>query len=81
MNRFPKMRAIVFKKPHTDDVHIEDVKQVNGQWLIAGTSGVVLIVVGLGPDNEAGASAGLFAHQKHHDSEYVLPYGYRRPLG
>jgi phosphoribosylamine---glycine ligase len=29
-------------------VHIEDVKQVNGQWLVVGTSGVVLIVVGLG---------------------------------
>ena len=29
-------------------VHIEDVKQVNGQWLIAGTSGVVLVVVGTG---------------------------------
>src|SRR6516162_7669947 len=31
-----------------EEVHIEDVKQVNGQWLVAGTSGVVLIVVGLG---------------------------------
>ena len=29
-------------------MHIEDVKQVNGQWLVAGTSGVVLIVVGMG---------------------------------
>jgi phosphoribosylamine---glycine ligase len=31
-----------------DQVHIEDVKQLNGQWLIAGTSGVVLAVVGTG---------------------------------
>jgi phosphoribosylamine--glycine ligase len=41
--------VIVFKKPPQDEVHIEDVKQVNGQWLVAGTSGVILIVVGMGP--------------------------------
>ena len=45
---FSKNGAIVFKKPAQDEVHIEDVKQVNGQWLVAGTSGVVLIIVGLG---------------------------------
>src|SRR6202158_4265007 len=45
---FSKNAAIVFKKPTQDGVHIEDVKEVNGQWLVAGTSGVVLIVVGLG---------------------------------
>lgn len=45
---YSKNAAIVFKKPAKDEVHIEDVKQVNGQWLVAGTSGVVLIVVGVG---------------------------------
>jgi phosphoribosylamine---glycine ligase len=45
---FSKNAAIVFKKPSTEGVHIEDVKQLNGQWLVAGTSGVVLIVVGTG---------------------------------
>ena len=45
---FSKNGAIVFKKPTQEGIHIEDVKQVNGQWLIAGTSGVVLIVVGTG---------------------------------
>jgi phosphoribosylamine--glycine ligase len=45
---FSKNAVIVFKKPSTDEVHIEDVKQVNGQWLVAGTSGVILTVVGLG---------------------------------
>jgi phosphoribosylamine--glycine ligase len=45
---FSKNAAIVFKKPTTEGVHIEDVKQLNGQWLVAGTSGVVLIVVGTG---------------------------------
>jgi len=45
---FSKNAAIVFRKPNSDGVHIEDVKQLNGQWLVAGTSGVVLIVVGTG---------------------------------
>jgi len=45
---FSKNAAIVFKKPAKDEVHIEDVKSINGQWLVAGTSGVVLVVVGYG---------------------------------
>ena len=45
---FSKNAAIVFKKPNFDGIHIEDVKEVKGQWLIAGTSGVVLVVVGTG---------------------------------
>jgi phosphoribosylamine--glycine ligase len=43
-----KNAAIVFKKVAPEEVHIEDVKQIHGQWLVAGTSGVVLVVVGLG---------------------------------
>lgn len=42
-------RVIIFKKPNYEGIHIEDVRQVNGEWLITGTSGVVLIVVGTGP--------------------------------
>jgi phosphoribosylamine---glycine ligase len=45
---FSRNAAIVFKKPPNDEYHIEDVKQVNNQWIVAGTSGVILIVVGLG---------------------------------
>jgi phosphoribosylamine--glycine ligase len=48
-NSFSKNAAIVFKKSAPEEVHIEDVKLVGGQWLVAGTSGVVLVVVGLGP--------------------------------
>ncbi|MGH9258431.1 MAG: phosphoribosylglycinamide synthetase C domain-containing protein [Acidimicrobiales bacterium] len=44
-----KDAIIIFKKPARDGVHIEDVKSVDGEWLVTGTSGVVLIVVGLGP--------------------------------
>lgn len=43
-----KDAVIVFKKGTPEEVHIEDAKLVNGQWLVAGTSGVVLTVVGLG---------------------------------
>ena len=40
--------AIMFKKGIPEEVHIEDVKQKDGQWFVAGTSGVVLVVVGMG---------------------------------
>lgn len=40
--------AIRFKKGIPEEVHIEDVKQKDGQWLVAGTSGEVLVVVGMG---------------------------------
>jgi phosphoribosylamine---glycine ligase len=42
-----KDSVIYFKRP-TEGVHIEDVKQVDGEWLVTGTSGVVLIVCGCG---------------------------------
>jgi phosphoribosylamine--glycine ligase len=45
---FSKNAVIVFKRGTPEEVHIEDVKIVEGQWVVAGTSGVVLTVVGLG---------------------------------
>ncbi len=48
-NSVSKNAAILFKKNIPEEVHIEDVKQINGQWYVAGTSGVVLVVCGLGP--------------------------------
>jgi phosphoribosylamine---glycine ligase len=48
-----KDAVIIFKKPTRDGVHIEDVKTVDNEWLVTGTSGVVLIVVGLGPTMKA----------------------------
>lgn len=41
-------RVIIFRKPPGEGVHIEDVKLVNGEWVITGNSGVVLIVTGFG---------------------------------
>jgi phosphoribosylamine--glycine ligase len=43
-----KDRVIIFRKPNYEGVHIEDVRQVNGEWLSTGKSGVVLIVTGMG---------------------------------
>jgi phosphoribosylamine---glycine ligase len=42
-----KDSVIHFKKP-TEGIHIEDVKLVNGEWVITGNSGVVLVVCGTG---------------------------------
>jgi phosphoribosylamine--glycine ligase len=43
-----KDAVILFKTPNRDGIHIEDVKTVNNEWLVTGTSGVVLIVCGIG---------------------------------
>jgi phosphoribosylamine--glycine ligase len=40
--------VIIFRKPISGGIHIEDVREVNGEWLITGNSGVVLIVTGAG---------------------------------
>jgi phosphoribosylamine--glycine ligase len=44
-----KDAVILFKKDSFDGVHIVDVKKVDDQWLIAGDTGVVLVVCGTGP--------------------------------
>lgn len=41
--------AVIFRKPNIDGVHIEDIRKVNGEWLVTGTTGVALIVCGTGP--------------------------------
>lgn len=43
-----KDRIVIFRKPNYEGIHIEDVKLVNGKWLITGHTGVVLIVTGSG---------------------------------
>ncbi|MBN2367996.1 phosphoribosylamine--glycine ligase, partial [Candidatus Woesearchaeota archaeon] len=40
--------SVIHFNKNTEGVHIEDVKLVNGEWVVTGTSGVVLIVVGTG---------------------------------
>jgi phosphoribosylamine--glycine ligase len=43
-----KDSVILFKTAGREGIHIEDVKNVGGEWLVTGTSGVVLIVCGTG---------------------------------
>jgi phosphoribosylamine--glycine ligase len=46
---YSKGATVVFKKPNTlEGIHIEDVKIVNGEWVVTGSAGVALIVVGSG---------------------------------
>jgi len=45
---YSKETAIFFKKPGFEGIHIEDVKKMDEEWVIAGTAGVVLVVVGAG---------------------------------
>ncbi|MFT4343979.1 MAG: phosphoribosylglycinamide synthetase C domain-containing protein [Candidatus Woesearchaeota archaeon] len=40
--------SIVYFKKQIDGVHIEDVKLVNGEWVVTGSAGVILIVCGTG---------------------------------
>ncbi|MFH0860458.1 MAG: phosphoribosylglycinamide synthetase C domain-containing protein [Candidatus Altiarchaeota archaeon] len=47
-----KEAVVIFKRPNTDGVHIEDVKKVDSQWVVTGTGGVVLTVVGCGQTME-----------------------------
>ena len=44
-----KDAVILFKTPSREGFHIEDVKLLNDEWVVTGTSGVVLIVCGVGP--------------------------------
>ncbi len=43
-----KDAVIFFKTPSKEGIHIEDVKLVDGEWIITGNSGVVLVVCGTG---------------------------------
>lgn len=45
---YSKDAVIVFKKPSREGIHIEDVRMSNEQWLVAGSTGVVLVAVGTG---------------------------------
>jgi phosphoribosylamine---glycine ligase len=44
-----KDSVVLFKTPSRDGIHIEEVKQVHGEWRVTGAYGMVLIVCGTGP--------------------------------
>jgi len=68
-----KDSVIYFRKENYEGVHIEDVRLVNGEWLITGTSGVVLIVCGTGQTmRQAQAQA------YNRINNIIIPYMYYR---
>ena len=71
--RYSNNATIFFKKQNYDGIHIEDVKNVDGQWLVAGTSGVVLAVVGTGQTMKQ-AQAQTYARVKN----VIIPNMYYR---
>jgi phosphoribosylamine--glycine ligase len=68
-----KDSVIIFQKPNREGIHIEDVKIVNDEWVITGTSGVVLIVVGTGQTMKQ-AQAQAYARVKN----IIIPSMYYR---
>ena len=78
---FSRNAVIVFKRGTPEEVHIEDTKIVEGQWLVAGTSGVVLTVVGLGQTMKQAREQAVPARPEHPDPQHVLPRRHRRALG
>ncbi|MFP4112197.1 MAG: phosphoribosylamine--glycine ligase [Candidatus Woesearchaeota archaeon] len=61
------------KNKNHDGIHIEDVKLVNGKWLVAGTSGVVLVACGTGISMKQ-AQAQAYGRIKN----IILPHMYYR---
>lgn len=67
-----KDSVIIFNRP-TEGVHIEDVKMVNGEWIVTGTTGAVLIVCGLGTTVKQ-AQAQMYGRVKN----IIIPHMYYR---
>ena len=65
--------AIIFETDSREGIHIEDAKRVNGQWRVAGESGMPLIVTGTGETMQA-------ARRQAYDriDEIVIPNLYYR---
>jgi phosphoribosylamine--glycine ligase len=47
-NLFSKDSVVVFKKEQKEGIHPIQVKKINGQWLVTGNNGIVLLVTGTG---------------------------------
>jgi phosphoribosylamine--glycine ligase len=68
-----KGSVILFKTPSREGVHIEEVRMANGEWLVAGASGVVLVVCGTGPSMKQARSQAY-----HRIRNVMIPYMYYR---
>ena len=67
-----KDSVIIFNKP-PEGVHIEDVKMVNDEWIVTGTTGAVLVVCGLGTTVKQ-AQAQMYGRVKN----IIIPHMYYR---
>jgi phosphoribosylamine--glycine ligase len=47
-NLFSKDAVVVMKKPMKEGLHPMHIKMVNGEWLVTGNSGIVMVVSGTG---------------------------------
>lgn len=65
--------TIIHFRKGKEGVHFEDVKQVNEEWVITGTSGVILVVVGTGPTMKQ-AQKQAYARIKN----LIIPHMYYR---
>lgn len=72
-----KDSVVFFKKQNLEGVHIEDVKKINDEWIITGTSGVVLVIVGCGQTMRQAQS-----QVYHRISNILIPkMYYRKDIG
>jgi phosphoribosylamine--glycine ligase len=68
-----KDNVIHFNKPNKDGIHIEDIKIVNGEWVVAGNTGIVMTVCGTGSTMKAAKQQ---AYQRI--KNIVIPHMYYR---
>jgi phosphoribosylamine--glycine ligase len=68
-----KGSAILFRNAAREGVHIEEVKQVAGEWRVAGSSGVALVVCGSGPTMKQAQRQAY-----HRVRNVMIPYMYYR---
>ncbi|NPD84722.1 phosphoribosylamine--glycine ligase [Lentimicrobium sp. L6] len=45
---FSKDAIVILRKPMKEGIHIQDLKNINGEWLITGDTGVALLISGTG---------------------------------
>ncbi len=45
---YSKDATVVFKRPMTEGIHIDELKKVDGEWVITGDQGYAVTVVGIG---------------------------------
>ncbi len=95
-NNYSKNAILLFKKANFEGIHIEDVMLMNDQWMVAGTSGVVLTVVGTGQTMRQAQSQAYsrvsnimipnmyyrkdIGDRWHEDSDKLHVWGYLREL-